>query len=110
MKVSKKTRLSRLLLTVFLALALSAVVAPLLAAGVSAFVTHSPCIFGTVPRLIAPAAGSGGGHLLVCMDARGRLYTMDKMLVINWLIYFLPVSLLSFFLIFSSRWMKKSVK
>ncbi len=110
MKTSLRSGVSRVLLAVFLALALSAVVAPLLAAGVGAFVTHSPCVFGTVPRLIAPAAGSGAGHLLVCMDARGRLYTMDKMLLINWLIYFLPVSALSFFLIFRSRWVKRSVK
>jgi hypothetical protein len=100
--------LPRILVTLFLALTVSAILAPLAAYGVSIGITHNPCPFGTVPRLLAdPSNPNSSTSLMGCMDGAGRLHSMDKMLLVTWLTYLIPVSILLFFLIYRSGWIHK---
>ena len=105
---AKASPLPRVLMTLFLAITASAILAPLVAYGVSMAITHNPCPFGTIPRFVVNSSNPNAiTTTMGCMDGAGRLHSMNQMLIVTWLTYFIPVSALLFFLIYRSGWIHK---
>jgi hypothetical protein len=103
--------LSRIIITFFIAFAVSAILAPLATAAVEGLLTHNICSFGTSPIMISssldPASSTSS---IQCIDKSGNLHTIDQMLFYNWLVFFVPIDILLFIVFYRTQWIRKLSK
>lgn len=102
--------LFHILSALFIALTISAILAPLAAALLDGLIIRDICGLGTsAVRVTSPLHPETNG-LIMCVDAAGHLHSVSDLMTWKWLVFFAPLTLLLFVLFYRAPWLASRFK